>query len=64
MEPIDVDRLGPGEQFPEQPDRAGAWHPPVQIEPENAHEAEPIAHLKLGLVVRQTVKRLQQSSMT
>ena len=59
----DVDRLGPGQQFAEQPDRAGVRNPPVQVEAEEAHEAEPVADLELGLLVRQPVERLQHQDL-
>jgi hypothetical protein len=58
-----VDRLRPGQKLAEQPDRAGVLNPPMQVEAQEAHEAQPVADLELGLLVRQPVQRLQHQDL-
>ena len=58
-----VDRLGPGQELAEQPDRAGVRNSPMQVEAQKTHEAQPVADLELGLLVRQPVKRLEHQDL-
>jgi hypothetical protein len=58
-----VDRPGPGQELTEQPDRAGVRNPPMQVEAQEAHEAEAVPDLELGLLVRQPVERLQHQDL-
>ncbi len=55
-------RTGLGQVLAKQPDRLGIGHPILQPEAKKAHEAQPVADLKLRLVVGEIVKRLQHQN--
>jgi hypothetical protein len=58
-----LDRLGLAQQLAEQPDRAGVRNPPMQVETQEAHEAQTVPDLELGLLVRQPVARLKHQDL-
>jgi hypothetical protein len=49
--------------LPKQPDRFGVGNLVAEPQPEEAHEGKPVLDLKLGLIVRETVERLQHHDL-
>ena len=51
-----LDRLGPDQQLPEQPDRLGVRHLGVKSQAKETHDLQPVVDLEFRLVVRRIVK--------
>ncbi|SJM34849.1 hypothetical protein BQ8482_530019 [Mesorhizobium delmotii] len=51
------------EVLPKQQDRLGVVNVVAEPQPEEAHEGKPVLDLELGLIVRETVERLQNQDL-
>ena len=58
-----LDRPGPGQRLTERPDRVGIGNSIPQAQPEKAHPRQPVAQIKLGALVAETVLGLQDQHL-